>query len=292
MRSHQFLKAASLLFLLASPAAASGRKAPRLEFTVEPSTVTAGRTLAVWCRASKPLKNATLRFGDREALFYPAGEMTWRALLGVSSLETPGVKQALFQADLSRRVFRSSFTFHVAAGTYPVSRVAITGDKDTLIASGQLEKDAQVLAGVYSRPLLDQRLWDGYFILPTTGIVSSVFGARRAYGNRSTLNAHTGTDIANEVGTLIVAPNRGRVVFAGWLDAFGNSVMLDHGQGVFSYYLHMKEILAPKDSVVERGTPLGLMGAEGLVTGPHLHWSFVVAGERVDPFEWTEREFR
>jgi lysostaphin len=135
-------------------------------------------------------------------------------------------------------------------------------------------------------------LWSNFFVLPTTGIISSPYGARRAYTHRTTYTAHTGTDIANDPGTPIVAPNRGRVVFAQWLDSFGHSVVLDHGLGVYSYYLHMKETSVKKGDLLEPGAPIGLMGAEGLATGPHLHWSFVVSGERVEPLEWTEREFK
>jgi murein DD-endopeptidase MepM/ murein hydrolase activator NlpD len=262
-------------------------------FTLDPSTVTAGRTLSVLCESDTPLKNATLYFNDRKARFFPLSERESRARLGVNSLEPAGPKRAAFYAELPRgRVYQATVTFQVEPGTYPVSRVKLPADRDKLVASGQMERDAAALDRVYREPREEARLWSGVFVLPSTGVFSSVFGARRAYGAREKLNAHTGLDIANDVGTPIHAPNRGRAVFVGRLDSFGGTVVLDHGQGVFSYYLHMVETSVEPGSLVEPGARIGRMGAEGVATGPHLHWSFVVSGERVDPAEWTEREFR
>ena len=294
LRRPFFLLAAALaLPLLAAPVRAAGRKPPEVRFVIEPSTVTAGRTLMVRADSSIPLRNAALYFKEKKAVFYPLSEKRWRALLGVNSMEAPGEKSALFYAEYRKgKVHQATVTFTVEGGTYPVSRIPLTKEKDSIISSGQLGKDNKVLEAVYApKTILDKKLWSGYFVTPTTGVVSSVFGARRAYGDRPAHSAHSGLDIANDAGTMISAPNRGRVVHAGWLDSFGNVIVLDHGQGVFTYYLHMQKLLAEKGALVETGDPLGLMGAEGLATGPHLHWTFVVSGEKVNPVEWTEREF-
>lgn len=301
----------ALLLLAAATVHAKGRKPPRLEFTLDPAVVVAGRTLAVHCRSDVPLKNPFLTFNGHNAYFFPVQTPSdipgprpaatapsgkakeWRALVGVHSLEAAGVKVSTFSAVWrGERVLITTVAFAVEPGTYPVSRVMLSAQRDQLVASGQMERDAKVLDGAYQPSPRQERLWSGYFIMPTTGIVSSLYGARRSYTHRATLTAHSGLDIANEEGTPIVAPNRGRVVFAEWLDAFGHSVVLEHGQGVFSYYLHMKQSLVKKGDLLETGDPLGVMGAEGVATGPHLHWSFVVSGERVDPREWTEREFK
>lgn len=303
----------ALLLLSAAAVHAGGRKPPRLEFTLDPPAVVAGRTLSVLCRSDIPLKNPFLTFNGRNAYFYPVrhtgttpggdgptsparraeAAREWRALVGVHSLEEAGLKVSTFSAVWrGERVLIATVAFAVEAGTYPVSRVMLSAQRDQLVASGQMERDAKVLDAVYQPSPRQERLWSGYFIMPATGVISSLYGTRRSYTHRASLTAHSGLDIANDEGTPIVAPNRGRVVFAEWLDAFGHSVVLEHGQGVFSYYLHMKESLVKKGDLLEAGDPLGVMGSEGVATGPHLHWSFVVSGERVDPREWTEREFQ
>jgi murein DD-endopeptidase MepM/ murein hydrolase activator NlpD len=278
------------LALCQGTAFAKGRKPLTLDFVIDPSTVTAGNTVSFRFASPVPVKKAFLTYRHRKAYFYSVGENEWRALLGLTSMEAPGVKHARFSGEFEKYGVRhSSIAFAVAAGTYPVSQVKLSKEKDKLVA--QMERDAKVLDAVYRQPQETNKLWSGYFIFPTTGIVSSVYGARRAYGQRLAQNPHTGVDIANKTGTEIAAPNRGRVVYADWLDSFGNSVVLDHGQGIFSYYLHMRKISVKTGDVLEKGTPLGAMGSEGVATGPHLHWSFVVSGERVDPLEWTRREF-
>lgn len=280
------------LLLAATGAWAKGRRPPVVEFVLEPPVPVAGRTLAVRCVSSVPLKDPALSWDGRRVLFFPRGKREYQALVGVSSMEAPGAKEAFFAAEWrKKRVVRSTVSFAVEAGTYPVSRVPLTKSQNNLFTSGQLERDGQVLSAVYKRPPLPRKLWAGFFVAPTTGVVSSVFGARRAYGDRPPGSGHSGLDIANEEGTPVFAPNRGRVVFSGRLESFGNVVMLDHGQGVYSYYLHMKEALLKDGVMAETGAPLGVMGAEGLATGPHLHWTMIVGGEKVDPVEWTEREF-
>jgi murein DD-endopeptidase MepM/ murein hydrolase activator NlpD len=283
----------ALLLSAVSLGHAKGRKPPEISFTIDPSTVTAGRTLTVWCVSDRPLKHPAVYFKEQKAFLFPVDKTQWRGFIGISSMEEPGRKEASVYAKLPRdRIYQATVAFVVQAGTYPVSRVRLSREKDSLITTGKLERDAAILRDIYEDPIEYAKLWSGYFVMPTTGIISSVYGARRAYRDRMTYTAHTGTDIANEAGTPIHAPNRGRVVFADWLDSFGHSAMLDHGLGVYSYYLHMKELAVKTGQTVETGELLGLMGAEGLATGPHLHWSFVVSGERVDPLEWTEREFR
>ena len=95
---------------------------------------------------------------------------------------------------------------------------------------------------------------------------------------------HSGADLTAATGTPIHAANRGRVVLAKNLFFSGNAVFLDHGFGVYSVYLHLSDIRVEKGTIVERGEVLGLAGATGRVTGPHLHWGVRILGARVDPF--------
>ena len=203
----------------------------------------------------------------------------------------PAATEARFEARWRKTVIVSTVAFTVEEGTFPISHVPLTKSQNNLITSGQLEQDNKTMSAAWAGAPSPEKMWSSYFVMPTTGIISSVFGARRAYGSRPPGPGHSGTDIANDEGTLITAPAEGRVVFSRHLDSFGNAVVLDHGQGVYTYYLHMMRAFAHEGDVLAPGAPIGLMGKEGIATGPHLHWSMVVAGERVSALEWTERIF-
>ncbi len=282
---------AALLLFAAAPLAAKGRRPPEFRFETDPAPVVQGRTLVVRFHPSEKIKAPRMTLGSRSANFYQVSTDTWRAFWGVSCQEPPGPKEVRFEALWRKKVLVSTVAFTVEEGTFPISHVPLSKSQNNLITSGQLERDGQVLAEAFGRPPLDRKLWSGYFVMPTTGVISSVFGARRAYGDRPPGPGHSGTDIANVEGSTIAAPARGRVVFAGWLDSFGNAVVVEHGQGVFTYYLHMKESRVRPGDMLETGTVIGLMGKEGIATGPHLHWSMVVGGERVSALEWTEKLF-
>ena len=259
------------------------------EFRVDPSTVTAGRTLAVLCRTGKPLKEGRVLVGAAEAHFYKTGWKRWRALVGIPATEPAGPHTAILTGTLGSEEFRSEIDFFVAEGSYPVSLIQLAPAKDALFTNGSVDRDAERLASFFSEPGSPKKLWDGAFLWPSTGVVSSVFGARRSYGGRPATGSHSGVDLANAAGTPVLCPARGRVVLAEWLESFGNVVMLDHGQGVYSYYLHMQSSAVSVGQTVNRDRCLGRMGQEGIATGPHVHWSVAVAGVRVDPMEWVER---
>jgi len=279
------------VLLFSNMARAAGRRPPELKIETDPATVLTGRTLLVRFKAPARLRAPRLLIGGRSADFYAVSTGTWRALLGISLKEQPGTKEARVEALWGKKIFVSTFSFSVEVGTYPISRVTLTHAQSDLFASGQVTRDTRTLTDVCQRPPIPRKLWSGLFILPTTGTFTSVFGSRRAYGNGPVGSGHSGTDIANPAGTPIFAPARGRVVFSRLLESFGNVVVIEHGQGVFTYYLHMEKALAKEGDMLATGDPVGLMGSLGISTGPHLHWSMVVSGERVDAMEWTERTF-
>ena len=120
------------------------------------------------------------------------------------------------------------------------------------------------------------------FIAPVPGIVTSPFGKQR-FVNGLPRSAHLALDLRGSVGTPIVAPLKGKVVLTGNYFYTGFTLILDHGYGLFTSYAHMSEIKAKLGDLVEQSSEIGLVGATGRVTGPHLHWTVYFDGNKVNP---------
>jgi murein DD-endopeptidase MepM/ murein hydrolase activator NlpD len=120
------------------------------------------------------------------------------------------------------------------------------------------------------------------FAPPVAGVVASNFGTRSVF-NGVPRAPHAGADYRGAAGTPIAAPGAGRVVLAESLFFTGNTVVIDHGLGLYSLLAHLSRIDVHAGDAVELGTVVGLLGATGRVTGPHLHWGVRLGDARVDP---------
>jgi murein DD-endopeptidase MepM/ murein hydrolase activator NlpD len=140
------------------------------------------------------------------------------------------------------------------------------------------------LREIYDR-VTPERLWDGPFRVPLVGeYKGSNFGKRRVL-NGHPGSPHGGVDFPAPTGTPVHAAQKGRVVLAEELYFAGNTVIVDHGLGIYTFYCHFSEIDAKVGDEVVAGTILGKVGATGRVTGPHLHWGLEVEHARVNALE-------
>jgi murein DD-endopeptidase MepM/ murein hydrolase activator NlpD len=126
------------------------------------------------------------------------------------------------------------------------------------------------------------QVWGRSFALPVRSRPTRNFGSRSVF-NGEARNPHAGIDFPSPSGTVVTAPAAGTVVLASDLFFTGNTVVMDHGAGLYSLYAHLSSIAVATDDVVDRGSRLGQVGATGRVTGPHLHWGVRLNGARVDP---------
>ncbi|MBA3004102.1 MAG: M23 family metallopeptidase [Desulfurivibrio sp.] len=139
-----------------------------------------------------------------------------------------------------------------------------------------------------------ERLWDGRFGRMAASSPRAGFADHRTYlynGESIDQQVHLGVDLASLQHANVEAANRGLVVFAEYLGIYGNTVILDHGQGIFSLYSHLSQIDATVGSMVEKDAVVGLSGTTGMAGGDHLHFSILVNGIFVDPLEWWDPEW-
>jgi len=120
------------------------------------------------------------------------------------------------------------------------------------------------------------------FIAPVPGVVTSPFGRQR-FINGLPRSAHLALDLDGKIGTPIVSPLKGKVVLVGDFFYTGHTLILDHGYGLFSSYAHMSEVKRKLGDLVEQSSVIGLVGATGRVTGPHLHWTVYFDGNKINP---------
>ena len=133
--------------------------------------------------------------------------------------------------------------------------------------------------------------WEGQLIVPVEGRITTEFGEGRSINGGPVSGMHSGTDIANDAGTPILAAAAGRVAWAGWMPIRVYSVLVDHGAGVVTGYHHLLAEHVRAGTMVEEGDPIALMGSTGFSTGPHLHWEMTIYGINVDPMTWTRAAF-
>jgi len=118
--------------------------------------------------------------------------------------------------------------------------------------------------------------------MPVDGELGSGFGLRRII-NEAPRSPHSGQDIKAAAYTPVVSSNRGKVALVGEFFFGGNSVFIDHGQGLYTMYFHLSRVNVREGDVVRRGDTVGLVGSTGRALGPHLHWGARISGARVDP---------
>lgn len=145
----------------------------------------------------------------------------------------------------------------------------------------RIEKETKKLARIFAQ-YSKTNPFQQQFAAPLRGPVSSLFGLKRVY-NKQPRDPHSGLDIAAVQGEPIHAVNQGTVIETGDYFFTGNTVIIDHGMGVFSLYAHLSKILVQTGEQVKQGQELGLVGMTGRVTGPHLHWTMIVNQTLVEP---------
>jgi len=216
----------------------------------------------------------------------------WVAIVGVDLDAKPGghVAELTFRYE-DGRVRKAIDTVTVIAQKFPTTKLTVEDRYVELSPedAARASREAQETDAIYAT-LTPESYWSEPFGVPIKGAKDGRnFGHRRVF-NGQPRAPHSGADLKADVGTPVYAANRGRVVLAKELFYSGNAVFIDHGLGLYTIYLHLSKIEVAPGAIVERGERVGLAGATGRVTGPHLHWGVRIVDARVDPFSLLKLE--
>jgi len=204
----------------------------------------------------------------------------WQAVVGLPLSLDAGEQQV----DISERGATRKLAFQVLAKQYETQYLTLANKRQVDPTAEDLARIAREQAlsnhafATWSEVLADDLRFD----LPAHGRFSSAFGLRRFFNNQAR-QPHSGLDIAAPEGTPVLAPAAGTVIDTGNYFFNGNTVFIDHGQGLVSMYNHLSRVSVKKGVRVTRGQRIGAVGKTGRVTGAHLHWTVSLNNARVDP---------
>ncbi len=230
---------------------------------------------------------ASLRYRDRRILTIKQDKQTL-ALIGLSLATKPG---AAWLTGKNTNGASMRLPFYVADKSYEEQHITIKDKRKVNPEKRDMERitreKKQITAALRNWSARDDIIVN--FRKPVEGPTSSPFGLRRFF-NEQPRNPHSGLDIAAPAGTPIKAPAAGVISDTGEFFFNGNTVFIDHGQGLVTMYCHMSEIDVKPGQFVAAGETIGKVGMTGRVTGPHLHWGVSLNNARVDPLLFLGEE--
>jgi len=265
------------------------------------STSTADITIAAQARARQPgelvvftltlpasLGAPRVRAFDRAALPFQVSPTSWEVLVGIDLDATPATYPVTIDAGTGQSAVHKTYSLVVGPKKFATRKLTVDENFVNPPASMQerIARESARLAELWQHST-PARLWRGPFVRPVPQEANSAFGTRSIF-NGQPRSAHSGADFLSPAGTPIKAPNAGQVVLAEDLYYSGNTVVIDHGLGLYSLFAHLSVIGVKAGVAIETGDIVGKVGATGRVTGPHLHWMVRAGGARVDPLAVLE----
>jgi murein DD-endopeptidase MepM/ murein hydrolase activator NlpD len=252
----------------------------------KPDTLKQGSPILFTVELTKPATHVTGTFAGKTLTFFKGEDATvWHALAG-DDLETkPDSYTLAVTATIAGRVVRDSKKIDIAAGTFKTGDIQVPDDFVNPSADDkrQISRDEVLKAHAYAH-VAPKVLWSGDFVKPVPAPSTESFGESRIL-NEERSSLHRGTDFPVKEGTTVIASNAGVVVLAKPMFYEGNCVIIDHGDKFFTIYMHLSKMTVKEGDAVKKGERLGLSGATGRVTGPHMHMGVRWNGAYLDPVQ-------
>lgn len=287
MKFLPFLLSGLLIWLPVVRSASLGAKVQpvKLTLSLQPAQPVNGSPVLFCVKADKPLKSLSgMWLGHRVVFEFDSASGTWCGLAGIELGTSAGNHPLKLDSISTSGIHSASVQMvKVGRGSYQTSRLRVDQkflepDAETL----ERIKQEQELKREIFRRLSGSRGWKGSFTAPVDNIVTEPFGVRRVFNNKRQ-STHQGLDFRAVTGTPVRAMNSGEVILAREMFFEGRLVVIDHGQGLLSLYLHLSEFKAREGDRVAKGQIVGLSGATGRVTSEHLHVAVRWQGSYLDP---------
>lgn len=248
----------------------------------------------------KMLPDRAINFNEANLIVQRAGQIAdlkpisnrpmFRAFLGINRLIETGDKSLQIElTDSSGETLTENSLITVTKQDFTTQSFNMTESKTDLFGDDYQEKTWALIDAAKSNPHPEQ-LWSGAFIIPTTGEITLGFGDK-LYINGNYSGSHFGIDYANQEGTPVYASNSGIITMASDTAAYGNTIVIDHGQNVFTMYLHLHELKVTAGTSVKTGDLIATVGSTGLATGPHLHFTHFIGDVIVSSQAWYEGKY-
>jgi murein DD-endopeptidase MepM/ murein hydrolase activator NlpD len=275
-----------LIFLLAAIASAmfGVARADALQAMLKPNNPRLGDTVSVWISTDKSASiPPTVSMNNKQFPAFVMSPNRWRAFIPTTPLDKAGLRQVIVTGD----GLQQTLPMQLGDRAFPTQSIWINDS-----GSGSEPTDYEWdKVSAFKKLVTPQKFWNGIFLKPNDGEVTTVFGVQRYYnGVFADDYYHRGVDYAGGYGSPVIAPASGYVRLVGTVAQgfllHGNTIGMDHGQGVESIFLHLSKIYVKEGDFVKAGQVIGAIGATGAVTGAHLHWGLYVNGVAIDPVAW------
>jgi len=258
---------------------------PPVTFTA-PQTVAVGMPFLVRFSSSEKLDTIKITWGNQHihpSITASNGTHLALAILGTGMTAKSGMATLIVSAKSAGEFRTYQKRIEIAPKKFPREALSVAPkmNKPPEEILGRIKRELAAMRKA-RRTVSAERKWQVPFHRPVEGMMLSRFGLRRTF-NKETKRRHSGLDFRAPLGTDIAAIAAGRVVLVGSFYLPGNTVIIDHGNGVVSTSMHLSEVLVSEGDPVKRGQVFGRSGATGRVTGAHLHLSVNVQGTAVDP---------
>jgi murein DD-endopeptidase MepM/ murein hydrolase activator NlpD len=249
-----------------------------------PRTVPQGGVFALTLRPASWIKDLRGSLDGTPLIFSDVGTGRVQALVGID-LEAAGRRLLRLEAtDRRARNYVKKWSVRIRPRRFAVQRLALPKEMVELDqqAAMRVAEESSRLNELWKN-VTPERFWRGSFLPPLASEAKSEGFGRRRIINNQPRSPHSGADYKAPHGSVVRASNAARVALAEEQFFGGNSVVLDHGLGLYTVYFHLQQFLVKPGDVVEKGQQIGRVGATGRASGPHLHFGIRLNGARVDP---------